>query len=59
MVINYDDQSGETDTVTSGIGEYSNRTLYIYRSEIGSIQSIRFKKLAMLRLILAPVLISL
>ena len=46
MVINYDDQSGETDTVTSGIGEYSNRTLYIYRSEIGSIQSIRFKKLA-------------
>ena len=29
LVINYDDKSGETDTVTSGIGEYSNRTLYI------------------------------
>ena len=45
MVINYDDQSGETDTVTSGIGEYSNRTLYIYRNKIASIQSERFKSL--------------
>jgi phosphohistidine swiveling domain-containing protein len=43
MVINYDDQSGETDTVTSGIGEYANRTLYIYRNRISSIQSKRFK----------------
>ena len=28
-VINYDDVSGLTDTVTSGDGEYSNRTIYI------------------------------
>jgi hypothetical protein len=37
MVINYDDKSGETDTVTSGIGEYSNRTLYIYRNKKNSL----------------------
>ena len=28
-VINYDDQSGSTDTVTSGSGAYSNRTLFV------------------------------
>ena len=46
IVINYDDQSGETDTVTSGIGEYSNRTLYIYRKKINSLQSSRFQNLS-------------
>lgn len=42
LVINYDDESGETNTVTSGIGKYSNRTLYIYRNKIKSLKSKRF-----------------
>ena len=45
FVINYDDQSGTTDTVTSGIGEYSNRTLYIHRSSKKKLHSERFIKL--------------
>ncbi len=45
FVINYDDVSGLTDTVTSGGGEYSNRTLYVYRKSIKSVKSNRFKKL--------------
>lgn len=44
-VINYDDQSGLTDTVTSGYGEYSNRTLYIHRNATDKLNSERFKKL--------------
>jgi len=44
-VINYDDQSGLTDTVTSGEGEYSNRTLYVHRGSINELHSERFKKL--------------
>jgi glutamine kinase len=44
-VVNYDDQSGLTNTVTSGEGEYSNRTLYIHRSSIDKLRSERFKKL--------------
>ena len=43
-VINYDDVSGTTDSVTSGVGEYSNRTLYIRRKG-KSIRSERFKSL--------------
>ena len=31
-VINYDDKSGSTDSVTSGKGVDSNRTLYIHRN---------------------------
>ena len=30
-VINYDDITGKTNTVTSGLGIYSNRVLYIYK----------------------------
>ena len=44
-VINYDDQSGLTDTVTSGGGEYANRTLYIHRNSVDKLRSNRFTKL--------------
>lgn len=44
-VINYDDISGLTNTVTSGGGEYANRTLYIHRNSTSSIHSKRFKVL--------------
>ncbi|MDC0239198.1 PEP-utilizing enzyme [Candidatus Thioglobus sp.] len=44
-VINYDDQSGLTDTVTSGEGKYSNRTLYIHRNSTDRLHSERFKSL--------------
>jgi glutamine kinase len=44
-VINYDDKSGLTDTVTSGVGEYANRTLYIHRNSINKLRSERFTKL--------------
>jgi phosphohistidine swiveling domain-containing protein len=44
-VINYDDQSGHTDTVTSGDGEYANRTLYVHRTSIDKLRSERFIKL--------------
>jgi len=45
FVINYDDQSGLTDTVTSGDGDYANRTLYIHRNSINKVHSERFMKL--------------
>lgn len=44
-VINYDDESGLTNTVTSGDGEYANRTLYIHRGAIKSLRSERFRRL--------------
>ena len=44
-VINYDDRSGITDTVTSGSGEYANRTLYVHRNSIDKLHSDRFRKL--------------
>jgi glutamine kinase len=43
-VINYDDESGKTDTVTAG-GEYSNRTLYVHRNAVDSVRSTRFHNL--------------
>ena len=43
-VINYDDKSGSTQSVTSGNGEYSNRTIYILRDiNEDEIKSKRFK----------------
>ena len=44
-VINYDDVTGKTNTVTSGQGHYSNRILYIYKKFNNQIKSQRFKKL--------------
>ncbi len=44
-VINYDDRSGITDTVTSGSGEFANRTLYVHRNSIDKLHSERFRKL--------------
>ena len=44
-VINYDDYTGKTNTVTSGSGEYSNRTLHVYRKKTKEIRSDRFNKL--------------
>jgi hypothetical protein len=44
-VINYDDVSGLTNTVTSGDGEYSNRTLYIHRGATQTVRSARFQRL--------------
>jgi len=44
-VINYDDVTGRTDTVTAGEGEYSNRTLYVYKHSISSLRSKRFQNL--------------
>lgn len=44
-VINYDDISGLTNTVTSGDGEHANRTLYIHRGATQSVRSERFQRL--------------
>ena len=44
-VINYDDQSGSTDTVTSGNSKYANRTLYVHRNSINKLCSDRIKKI--------------
>ena len=45
FVINYDDLSGSTESVTSGSNEYSNRTLYIHRTSLDKIKSERFQTL--------------
>ena len=44
-VINYDDKSKKTESVTSGTGEHANKKLYIYRKSTNKIRSLRFKKL--------------
>jgi hypothetical protein len=42
-VINYDDISGLTDSVTSGKGEFANRSIYIKRNRESHLHSKRFK----------------
>lgn len=44
-VVNYDDVTGRTNTVTSGQGIFSNRILYIFKHKKNQIRSPRFKKL--------------
>ncbi len=44
-IINYDDNSKKTDTVTAGYGQDSNKKLIIYRKGLKSLKSQRFKKL--------------
>lgn len=43
-VINYDDETGRTDTITAG-SEYSNRSLYVLRSRTNAVTSPRFQAL--------------
>jgi phosphohistidine swiveling domain-containing protein len=45
IVVNYDDITGSTQTVTSGYGVDSNRTIYIHRGSIDRIRSNRFRSL--------------
>lgn len=44
-VVNYDDVTGKTNTVTSGQGIFSNRILYIFKQKKNQVRSPRFKKL--------------
>lgn len=44
-VVNYDDESQTTVSVTSGTGEYANRTLYIHRGATSNLRSERFRPL--------------
>ena len=44
-VINYDDISGKSDTVTSGSSFYSNRLLFVLKKKLTDVKSKRFLKL--------------
>ena len=44
-VINYDDVSGKSDTVTSGTTLNSNKILFVYNKKLSDVKSIRFFKL--------------
>jgi len=45
-IINYDDITGLTNTITSGSSNYSNKNLYIYKRKEKYIRSARLKKIA-------------
>ena len=42
-VINYDDMTGKTDTVTAGSDNYSNKKIFIFRSGLNYLKSKRFR----------------
>ena len=44
-VINYDDVSGKSDTVTSGTTQNSNKILFVYNKKLSDVKSRRFFKL--------------
>ena len=44
-VVNYDDRTGLTNTVTSGSHKYSNMCLNVFRDNVKDLRSERFKKL--------------
>lgn len=44
-IINYDDITGLTNTITTGSSHYSNKNLYIYKTKEKYIRSARFKKI--------------
>ena len=44
-IINYDDISGLTDTVTSGSGKHANKSLYVFKNKTDLIKTKRFKLL--------------
>jgi len=44
-LINYDDVSGKTDTVTSGRSDSSNKVLYVHRDRLDQVSSERFSSL--------------
>lgn len=44
-IINYDDTTGLTNTVTSGSGKFSNKSLYVFREGVNLLKSTRFIKL--------------
>ena len=44
-VINYDDVSGKSDTVTSGTTQNSNKILFVYNKKLSNVKSRRFFKL--------------
>lgn len=44
-VINYDDISANTSSVTAGMSESSNRSLLVWRSSVNEMRSSRFKRL--------------
>ncbi|MDA7720326.1 PEP-utilizing enzyme [Alphaproteobacteria bacterium] len=47
IVINYDDVSGSTCSVTSGTGVHANKNLYIHRQHLEALRSSRFIKLVL------------
>ena len=47
IVVNYDDVTGSTSSVTSGSGAYSNKNLFIHRNHAEALRSDRFIRLAL------------